>query len=202
MVAKTSLKVEHHGQARKITCQQQTNQSKLTFVQTNTTHRIKQHPLSKVILKLRKLFFLVFFYQWSIQRINYIFPIWRCPNNSDRKINLELKLTGFHKITLPVEYSKVQSSVIFLAMSSWGSSISGLTTSGSVRFHLKTRSCVVWETWTNRHHRKSDVRRQNVLVVNSRLSIISEQICVSCGYVSNFIAQDSTRVNLRTLLMD
>lgn len=61
MVAKTSLKVEHHGQARKITCQQQTNQSKLTFVQTNTTHRIKQHPLSKVILKLRKLFFLVFF---------------------------------------------------------------------------------------------------------------------------------------------
>ena len=37
----------------------------------------------------------------------------------------------------------------------------------------------------------------NVCWVNLRLSIIIEQLCVSCGKVSNFMAQDRTRVSLK-----
>lgn len=33
-------------------------------------------------------------------------------------------------------------------------------------------------------------------ICHSRLSIIIEHICVSCGYDSNFIAHDNTNVNL------
>jgi len=34
------------------------------------------------------------------------------------------------------------------------------------------------------------------ILLHSRLSIIIEHICVSCGYDSNFIAHDNTSVNL------
>lgn len=58
-------------------------------------------------------------------------------------------------VKFPVEYSMVQSVVWLFAMSNWGSSISSLTTRGSVIFHMNTRSCVVCETakqntpWSN-----------------------------------------------------
>ena len=61
----------------------------------------------------------------------------------------------------PVEYSSVQSSVVFLAISSWGNSMSGLVTNGSVIFHLNTRSWVVWDTGKQKKKPESVVRSRS-----------------------------------------
>lgn len=75
------------------------------------------------------------------------------PENRMRHIKyLRFDINDFarRRLNLPVEYSSVQSSVVFFAISSWGSSISGLVTRGSVKFHLNTRSWVVWDTCRKR----------------------------------------------------